>query len=146
MELVEIKRINISLACRIFSVSEFCCRYQRQLSDENALIADWLVCLTHNQHNWGYVLYFLYLRNVKNYKWNHKGVYRVYCDLELNLRIKPSKRLVREKPQKLTVPRAIDEIWSMNDMQSSSEDGHNFQLFYVIDDLNKEGLAIDVDL
>jgi hypothetical protein len=31
-------------------------------------------------------------------------------------------------------------------MQSSSEDGHNFQLFYVIDDLNKEGLAIDVDL
>lgn len=71
---------------------------------------------------------------------------RVYCELKLNLRIKPSKRLVREKPQTLAVPRAIDEIWSMNVMQSSSEDGHNFRLFNVIDDLNKEGLAIDVDL
>jgi len=35
-------------------------------------------------------------------------VYRIYRELELNLRIKPRKRLVREKPQPLAVPAAID--------------------------------------
>lgn len=33
----------------------------------------------------------LYLRNVKGYPWNHKRVYRIYRELELNLRIKPRK-------------------------------------------------------
>lgn len=34
-------------------------------------------------------LCFLYLRNVQGYVWNHKRVDRIYCELELNLRIKP---------------------------------------------------------
>jgi len=38
--------------------------------------------------------------------WNHKRVYRIYRELELNLRIKPRKRLVREKPDELAVPEA----------------------------------------
>jgi putative transposase len=36
---------------------------------------------------------------------------------ELNLRIKPRKRLVREKPEALTVPLAINQVWSMDFMQ-----------------------------
>ncbi len=31
---------------------------------------------------------------------------RIYCDLELNLRIKPRKRLRRDKPDALAVPDA----------------------------------------
>jgi hypothetical protein len=46
---------------------------------------------------------FLYLRNVQGYGWNHKRVYRIYCELELNLRIKPKKRLKRDKPEPLAV-------------------------------------------
>jgi len=34
------------------------------------------------------VVCFLYLRNVKGFGWNHKRVYRIYRELELNLRIK----------------------------------------------------------
>ena len=55
------------------------------------MIADWLVRLTHNQRNWGFGLCFLHLRNVKGFAWNHKRVYRIYRELELNLRIKPKK-------------------------------------------------------
>jgi putative transposase len=52
----------------------------------------------NNQRNWSFGLSFLYLRNVRGFTWNHKHVYRICRELELNLRIKPKKRLVREKP------------------------------------------------
>src|SRR5690606_5776189 len=91
-----------------------CYRYQAKTSAENVAIADWLIKLTHNQRNWGFGLCFLYLRNVKGLKYNHKRVYRIYRELELNLRIKPHKRLVREQPEPLAVPNALNESWSMD--------------------------------
>ena len=87
------KAISIRQACAIFEVSETCYRYQAKAEPENAVIADWLVRLTSTYRNWGFGLCFLYLRNVKGFRWNHKRVYRIYRELELNLRIKPKKRL-----------------------------------------------------
>lgn len=136
---------SIRQACLIFNVSETCYRYQPLLSDENAEIADWLIRLTHHQKNWGFGLCFLFLRNVKGFPWNHKRVRRIYCELELNLRIKPKKRLIREKPVPLAVPESINESWSMDFMHDQLEDGRTYRLFNVIDDFNREGLAIDVD-
>ena len=70
-------------------------RYEPKLDGENTKIADWLIRLTDNHRNWGFGLCFLFLRNVRGYGWNHKRVYRIYCQLELNLRIKPKKRMAR---------------------------------------------------
>ena len=95
MKYVIERNISIELACKAFNISQTCYRYKAKLSSENEEIADWLVRLTHNQKNWGFGLCYLYLRNVKKYPWNHKRVYRIYRVLELNLRIKPKKRLVR---------------------------------------------------
>jgi len=145
-ESVDTRQISISLVCRLFVVSETCYRYQPKLTDENALIADWLIRLPHNQHNWGFGLCFLYLRNVTHYCWNHKRVYRIYRELALNLRIKPNKRLEHDKPLPLAVHEAINQVWSMDFMHDQLEDGRRFRLFNVIDDFNREGLAIDVDL
>ena len=64
---------------------------------------------------------FPYLRNVRCFAWNHKRVYRIYRELELNLRIKPRKRLVREKPQPLSVPEGINQVWSMDFMHDQLE-------------------------
>ena len=86
--------MSIRLACEAFGLSESGYRYRSKLNAENDRIADWLVRLTDNQRNWGFGLCFLYLRNVKGHRWNHKRVYRIYCELELNLRIKPKKRMV----------------------------------------------------
>ena len=79
------------MACGVFSISQSCYYYQPKQADENEVIADWLIRLTTAQRNWGFSLCFLYLRNIKGFKWNHKRVYRIYCELELNLRIKPKK-------------------------------------------------------
>ena len=142
---VEHRAISIRLACQVFQVSQACYRYQPKLSSENAEIADWLIRLTHNQKNWGFGLCYFFLRNVKGFTWNHKRIYRIYRELELNLRIKPKKRIVRDKPEALSVPEAINESWSMDFMHDQLEDGRCFRLLNVIDDFNREGLAIEVD-
>ena len=98
---VEQRGVSVRLACRMFNVSESCYRYQAKLRAEDDVIADWLVRLTRAHRNWGFGLCFLYLRNIKGFKWNHKRVYRVYRQLGLNLRIKPRKRLVRQAPEPL---------------------------------------------
>jgi hypothetical protein len=77
--------------------------------------------------------------------WNHKRVYRLYCELELNLRIKPRKRLKREKPDVLAVPEAPNVTWSMDFMADRLGDGRAFRLLNVLDDFNREGLGIEVD-
>lgn len=81
--------ISIRLACEAYGISETCYRYQAKLNGENAVIADWLLKLTQTHKRWGFGLCFMYLRNVKGYLWNHKRVYRLYRELELNLRIQP---------------------------------------------------------
>ncbi|KQQ35958.1 transposase [Duganella sp. Leaf126] len=142
---VDAGRVTIQNACLAFGISQTCFRYQAKRNSENEVIADWLVRLTNNQRNWGFGLCFLYLRNVKGFKWNHKRVYRIYRELELNLRIKPRQRLVREKPLPLAVPTAINQTWSMDFMHDQLADGRSIRLFNVIDDFNREGLIIDVD-
>lgn len=81
-----------------------------------------------------------------HYGWNHKRVYRIYRELELNLRIKPKKRLLREKPEPLTIPATTNQVWLMDFMHDALGDGRSFRLFNVLDDFNREGLAIEVDL
>ena len=138
--------MSIRLACATFSISETCYRYQPVLRDENAEIADWLLRLTDTHKRWGFGLCFLYLRNVKGFLWNHKRVYRIYRELELNLRIKPRKRLKREKPEKLAVPERPNDTWSMDFMADQLTTGRTFRTFNVLDDFNREGLGIEVDM
>lgn len=139
------RNVSIALACRAFSISETCYRYSPKLSDENDLIADLLVGLTKAKKTWGFGLCFLYLRNVQGRPWNHKRVYRIYRELELNLRIKPRKRLKRDKPDALAVPDAPNEVWSMDFMADRLGDGRTFRLLNILDDFNREGLGIEVD-
>jgi putative transposase len=139
------KDISIRLACDAFRISESCYRYMPKLQAENTQIADWLIRLTENNRNWGFGPSFLYLRNVKGYGWSRKCVYRIYKEPQLNLRIRPKKRMLREKPERLTVPQAQNQVWSMDLMQDQLSDGRCIRLHNLIDDFNREALTIDVD-
>ena len=123
-----------NLRCQAFRISESCYRNERKLDAENEEVATWLMKLADNNRNWCFGLCYLYLRNLKAFKWNHKRVYRVYKELELNLRIKPRKRLIREKPEAFTAPLEINQVWSMDFMHDQLEDGRTFRLLNVIDD------------
>ena len=67
------------------------------------------------------------------------------CELELNLRIKPRRRIKRDKREELSVPEAPNLVWSMNFMADRLADGRKFRLLSVLDDFNREGLGIEVD-
>lgn len=114
------------------------------MSSENAKIAD-LIRPTQNQRNWGFSQCVQYLRSVKGYLWNHKQVYRIYREQELNLRIKPRKRIVRAKPEQLAVPEAISH-GAMDIMHDQLLDGRSLRLFKLIDLFNRAALAMDIDL
>ncbi len=152
------KGVSIAFACRTFGLSETCYRNTPKLSDENEEIAGLLIAITAAHRTWGFGLCFLYLRNVKGRSWNHKRIYRIYRELELNLRIKPRKRLTCEVPEALAVPEAPNVSWSMrcpasvcqqtlrgNFMADRLEDTRAFRLFNVLDDFNRDGLGIEVD-
>ena len=81
-----------------------------------------------------------------HFPWNHKRVYRIYRELELNLRIKPRRRLKRDKPDALGTATAINQVWSMDFMSDSLLDGRLLRTFNVVDDYSREALGIDVDL
>ena len=120
-EVVAQRGLSIRLACQVITVSESCYRYEAKLNTENEQIADWLLRLTDNNRSWGFGLCYLYLR------------------------IKPRKRLVRDKPEPLSVPLAINKVWSMDFMHDQLEDGRSLRLFTVIDDCNREALGIEID-
>ena len=138
--------VSIRVACVAFGISESCYRYDARLSNENVEITDWLLRLTTTHKRWGFGLCFLYLRNVKGFGWNHKREYRIYRELELNLRIKPRRRIKRDHPGELGVPKAKNQVWSMDFMSDQLVDGRHLRTFNVIDDYNREGLGIEVDL
>ena len=99
--------------------------------------------LTANKRGWGFGLCFLYLRNVQGYGWNHKRVYRTYCELGLNLRIKPNKQLKWDKPEPLAVADRPNETWMMCFMADQLADGRSIRALNVLDDFNRNGQAIE---
>jgi len=145
IKVVTTMAICVRFACDAFSISEIRYRYSSKLSTENEIIADWLLRLTTTHKRWGFGLCYDYLRNVKRFNWNHKRVYRIYRALELNLRIKPRRRIKRDKPEVQSIPVAINQVWSMDFMSDTLKNGRTIRTFNVIDDYNCEGLCIDVD-
>lgn len=104
-----------------------CYRYVAKRPAGNKEIADWLRRLTDAHRTWGFGLCFLYLRHVKGFPWNHRRVYRIYREMVLNLRIRPRRRLAREKPEPLAVPSAINQVWFMDFMHDQMENGRGLR-------------------
>ena len=137
--------VSVRFVCHCLDISVATYYYKPRLSAANQQIADWLLRLTTANKRWGFGLCYLYLRNVKGFGWNHKRIYRIYRELELNLRIKPRRRIKRDKPDALSVPLAPNQVWSIDFMSDSLTDGRTLRTFNVLDDYNREGLGIEVD-
>ncbi len=124
-------------------VSRTTCQYKPKPKDDSELQSA-LTALTTKHAAIGYWQCCYRLWN-KGYCWNHKKIYRIYTDMKLNIRRRAKKRLPERVKQPLTVPTAPNQVWSIDFMCDSLVDGRKFRLFNVIDDFNRESLAIEVD-
>ena len=77
--------------------------------------------------------------------WNFKRVYRVYTSMRLNIRRRARKRLPARVKQALLRPQAPDQSWSIDFMHDTLWDGRTYRLLNVIDDYNRQLLAVEVD-
>jgi putative transposase len=69
----------------------------------------------------------------------------VYTLLRLNVRRRAKKRLPQRIKEPLAIPAAVNQSWSMDFMYDSLVDGRRFRLLNIIDDYNRESLAIEID-
>ncbi len=93
---------------------------------------------------WGFWKCYKAIRR-KGHRWNHKRVYRVYCELGLNQKRRARRRLPKRERQSLDVPCGPSQVWSGDFMSDALYHGRRFRTFNVIDDYNREAIAIEID-
>lgn len=81
----------------------------------------------------------------QGYNWNHKRIYRIYTAMHLNIRRRAKKRLPARVKQQLFQPQTINEVWSVDYMHDTLWDGRTFRLLNIMDDYNRQMLAIEAD-
>jgi putative transposase len=118
-------------------------RYQPQPSKDQPVI-DLLLELAHQKPEFGFKKLFELLKR-RGHQWNHKRVHRLYCHLKLNKRRKGKRRLPARNPVPLVVSQRANDCWSADFMSDQLWEGRRFRTFNVIDDFNREALAIEVD-
>lgn len=130
-------------ACQLIGLSRTTYQYKRKAKDDSE-VQEALTALTTKHPAIGFWQCCYRLWN-KGCPWNHKRIYRVYTDMKLNIRRRAKKRLPERVKQPLVVPTAPNQVWSIDFMSDSLTDGRRFRLLNILDDFNRESLAMEVD-
>ncbi len=109
----------------------------------DAAVIDALTALVERHGRWGFWKLFDRLRNTGHW-WNHKRVHRVYCALRLNRVRRTRRRVLRRPPVPLLAPPLLNQTWALDFMRDTLYDGRVFRTLNVLDQGNREGLAIEI--
>ena len=118
-------------------------QYKNKPKNDSAL-QDALTSIIDKHPSIGFWQSFHRLRN-RGLPWNHKRVRRVYRQMKLNIRRRAKKRLPERVKQPLVIPSGPNQTWSIDFMSDALTDGRKFRLLNVLDDFNRESLAVEVD-
>lgn len=130
-------------SCLVLRLARSVFRYRPKPKDDGPII-DALKDLVKDHSDLGFSKFFEMLRK-QGKRWNHKRVYRVYKLLELNKTRKYKRRLPSRYPEPLAVPEGPNISWSIDFMSDALTDSRRFRTFNVLEDFNREALAIEID-
>lgn len=102
-----------------------------------------LQAVVEKHRRWGFWKCFNRLR-LDGKAWNHKRVYRVYKDLELNHKRRTKKRLPNRKRVPLDVPALPNAVWALDFMHDTLYNGRRFRTLNVLDEGVREALGIEI--
>lgn len=133
-------KVSAYRVCRLLKLSRTVYGYRAKKTDDTE-IKEALEIIVKKHVRRGFKKCYDKIR-LDGHLWNHKRVYRVYCELGLNLRKKPKKRFPSREKQVLAQPNNINLMWSMDFMSDALMDGRKFRTLNIIDDFNREALRI----
>lgn len=137
------EKISVRQACRIVKISRSVIVYQQKQTDDSSLIGA-LHELVAKHPSIGFWKCYYRLRR-KGFACNHKRLYRVYTMLRLHVRRRAKRRLPERIKEPVWVPESLDQSWSMDFLCDSLVDARRFRILNIIDDYNRESLAIEID-
>lgn len=141
--MIEEHGVSQRQACKTLSVPRSTYNYQPQEKQDTPVISE-LENLVEKHPTIGFWQSYHRIRK-RGFTWNHKRVYRVYTALKLNIRRRFKKRLPTRAKQALFQPQAINEVWSIDFMSDNLWSGRKFRLLNILDDYNRELLAMEID-
>lgn len=92
---------------------------------------------------WGFWKCFDRIHNL-GHGWNHKRVYRVYCQMKLNLPRRTKQRVLNRVRQPLWVVPEMNVVWALDFMRDTLYGGKVFRTLNVIDEANRGALGVDL--
>jgi putative transposase len=125
--------LSMTRSCKLVSVSKTAYYYKPRKKADDIAICCYLKALADEHKRWGFDKMMLKIKSDKK-PWNHKRVYRIYCELGLNIRIKPRKRIPKGQAKALLQLIKPNICWSMDFMSDALHNGRRFRMFNVIDD------------
>lgn len=142
--MIEEHGVSQRQACKTLGVSRSSFQHNPKPKNDSPVINE-LHKLVERHPAIGFWQSYFRLRR-QGFIWNHKKVYRIYTALNLNIRRRFKKRLPTRVKQALFQPSAINEVWSVDFMSDSLWDGRKFRLLNIVDDFNRQVLALEADI
>jgi len=128
---------GVKRICNIVNWSKSSWYYESKIDDSE--IIEKFEELIIKAPNRGFENYYNRTRR-EGYKWAWSRMLRVYRQMGLVRRPKKRKRIPEELRKPLYQPETVNEVWSMDFMSDSLDDGRTFRVLNIIDDYNRESL------
>ena len=142
-EVVQEERVSIVRACRILQLDRSLFYYQ-PVKDDSAVEAKLSGYLENKVLcNRGCPELYKRMRR-EGLPWNHKKVERVYRKMGLSKRRKIKRRIPNPEKRPLVQPALMNNTWSMDFVEDRLENGRKIRTLNIIDDFNREALAMEV--
>ncbi len=129
---------GVNRCCQVLNISRSSIYYESKLNDTE--IISKFEELVKSHPNRGFENYYHRIRR-EGYKWAWSRLLRVYRSMGLVRRQKRRHRLPEGMRKPLEQPKALNEVWSMDFMSDSLEDGRTLRVLNIIDDCNRECLC-----